>query len=446
MSVLKGSNNLLSVYNAAVLKHILLLLLLGILCTGNLYAQNKKQELEEKKRQLQKEIEYKNKLLDEVKSSKNKSMAQLAILNNKIQDQENLINILNNEVTVLNTQIVDVRTVITKKELELKQLKEDYARMVLNAYKNKNSYDRLTYIFAAKDLNQAFLRARYFQEYGTYRQKQLEEIEGKKKELNVKLQELQDKKVEQNNLLTDKEKEKVNLAQQKNGKEQMLNDLRQKERNLKEEVKERKRMAEKIKRAIDKLIAEEIERNNRRIAMAEAAKKAEAAKNNKAANTKTPKENETKSSGMKLSEQDMVLSNRFEDNQGKLPWPLTQGVITERFGKHEHPELKGIEINSNGVQITTTKGSEARAIFDGEVAAVAEVGGLDGKVVLIRHGEYLSVYYTLQNVNVKTGDKVKTKQQLGTVVTDDNNKTELHLEIYKGKSLLNPENWIVNRR
>ena len=409
--------------------------LLGLLCVAALgiiwsgfavSQQGKKKELEDKKKKLLKEIEEKKKLLSEIHGNTTKSLLQLAILNKKIESQEELISTLGGEISYLASQINETRSDIVTKEEQLKRLKDDYAAMVYQAYKNRNSYDRLIFLFSAKDFNQAYQRQKYFQQYAAYRKMQGEQIESKKKELNGRLQELESKKSEQNNLLGEEKSEKENLAKEKNEKNETLGELQKKEKDIKAEVAKKKKQSEKISAMIKKIIQDEIDKS-------------------KTKDTKPdPKNPKPKyKPEITLTPQEQIVSKNFEDNTGKLPWPVTEGVVVEKFGKYEHPDMPGIILYNNGVDIATKKGSEVRAIFDGEVKAVAEVGGMDGKIVIIRHGEYLSVYYTLGEVYVKTGDKVKTKQAIGKVITEDGEKTQIHLEIYKGKDNLNPESWIA---
>lgn len=435
MSKLKVKNN----FRAAAFVFLMLVMSAAyILCFSNgavsQNSQQLKKQLEDKKKQLQKEIEYKNKLLKEVKNTKNQSMLQLAIINNKIKDQEELIGTLNSEIVFIDGQIIETNNAIKKQEADLQKLKDEYAKMVFYAYKNRSSFDRLMFVFAAQDFNQAWQRMKYFQLYSQFRKKQGTSIETKKKELNDVLLTLEQKKSEQNSLLSEKEVEKKSLSDEKTNKESVLTDLQQKEKDLKDELKQKKQLAEKVKKAIDKLIEEEIKKQQELIA----------SKNKKKDNSPVDLKKKKKNYDPKIemTPEEEIVSKNFEGNSGKLPWPLKEGVITEKFGTHEHPDLAGVMINSNGVEMTTNKGSDVRAIFEGEVTAIAEVGGLDGKIILIRHGEYITVYYTLGEVFVKTGDKVKTKQVLGKIYTDDDGKSILHFEIRKGKDLLDPENWI----
>jgi septal ring factor EnvC (AmiA/AmiB activator) len=377
----------------------------------------KKKDLENKKQELQKEIEYQNKLLNEVKKNKNRSMIQLAILNNKIAKQQELISAIGKELELIEGTISETRQNIVQKETELKILKEDYAKIIYASYKNRDSYSRLMFLFAAQDFNQAFQRIKYMQYYTEARKKQAGLIEDTQRQLLTKKQELEDRKEQQSKTLSQKEVETGNLSKEKKNKEVVLTDLQQKEKDIRADIKKKKEQAEKLRKAIEKVIDDQIKKSN------------PSAKGDIKKITLTPEEKD--------------LSNNFESNKGKLPWPLTEGVITEEFGTHDHPDMPGIKISNNGINIGTNKGANVRAVFGGTVVAVASVGGLEGKVIIIKHGEYLSVYSNMDETFVKSGEKVKTKQSIGKVLTDDNGSTELHFEIWKGQSMLNPESWIA---
>lgn len=379
----------------------------------------KKKDLETKKQELQKEIDYQNKLLNEVKKNKNRSMIQLAILNNKIAKQQQLINTINSELNVIEGNISEAKEGIVKKQTELNLLKNDYAKIIFASYKNRDSYSRLMFMFASHDFNQAIQRIKYMQYYTEARKKQAGLIEDTQRQLLTKKQELEDRKEQQSKTLTQKQAETGNLSKQKKEKEVTLTDLQKREKDIRADIKKKKDQAEKLRKAIEKVIDAEIAKTMPKGKDAKEVKKI----------TLTPEEKD--------------LSNNFESNRGKLPWPLSEGAITESFGKHQHPDLPGVEINNNGVNIATNKGANVRAVFNGTVVAVASVGGLEGKVIILKHGEYMSVYSNIEEAFVNTGDKIKTKQSIGKVLTDDNGGTELHLEIWKGQAMLNPESWIV---
>ncbi len=393
--------------------------------SGNAYAQTqKKKDLEEKKNKIQMEIDYQNSLLNDVKQNKNRSMVQLAILNSKLSKQKELINTINSELNLLEGNISETQSEIRKKESELQVFKNEYAKIILASYKNKDSYSRLMFLFSSTTFNQAMQRIKYMQYYSEARKKQVVLIEDAQRQLQTKKQELENRKDQQKVVLVEKEAETGNLSNQKKSKEVLLTDLKKKERSIRDDINKKKAQAQNLKRAIEKVIEEEI---------AKARKASKAANNDVSAKiTLTPEEKE--------------LSDDFSNNKGRLPWPLVEGVITESFGKHNHPDLPGIEINNNGLDIGTNKGATVRAVFNGVVVAVASVGGMEGKVIIVKHGEYLSVYSNLEDTYVKTGDKIKTKQSIGKVLTSDTEGTELHLEIWKGQVMLNPESWIAKGR
>ncbi|MBI4945400.1 MAG: peptidoglycan DD-metalloendopeptidase family protein [Bacteroidetes bacterium] len=377
----------------------------------------KKKDLENKKQELQKEIEYKNKLLEEVKKNKNRSMVQLAILNSKIARQQELISTINKELDIIEGDISETTHTIRLKETELKILKDDYARIISASYKNRDAYSRLMFLFASADFAQAYQRIKYLQYYSEARKKQAGMIEDNQRQLQTKKQELEIKKEQRSKSLGEKEIETGMLSKQKKVKEVVLTDLQAKEKDIRAEIKKKKEQAEKLRKAIEKVIDDQIRKS--RLSVKGDIKKI----------TLTPEEKE--------------LSDNFESNKGKLPWPLAEGVVTESFGTHDHPDLPGIKVSNNGIDIGTNKGASVRSVFGGTVVAVASVGGIEGKVIIIKHGEYMSVYSNIEEAFVKSGEKIKTKQPIGKVLTDDNSGTALHFEIWKGQSMLNPESWIV---
>jgi len=376
-----------------------------------------KSDLEDRRKKLQQDIEYTNQLLRETKKSKKLSINQLLTLNKKLSVRQELINTINGQLYLLNRQINETSKSINSLKDELKKLKDDYARMIYNAYRNRDEYSRLMFIFSSTNFNQAFIRIKYLQQYSEYRHHQAEQIEIKQKELNEKLTELEISKAEKHKLLGAQVNEKEILKKEKGEKEEVLSQLQGKEKNLKADLTKKKRDAEQLQKAIMRIIKEEIAKSN-------------AAK--------------SKSEGNKLvlTPEAQKLSNSFSSNKGKLPWPVIQGVIIDRFGPHQHPSMPEITISNNGVDIATSKGALARAVFDGEVTGGVNIP-FSGQVVIIRHGEYLSVYSNLNEVYVKSGDKISTKQNIGSVIYDaDDAKTELHIEIWKGQTKLDPEDWL----
>lgn len=409
-----------------------------------------KQNLENKKKKLNEEINQINSLLNETKVGKKTSLNQLVAINKKISIREELISTIMAEIHQLNRGIKQNEKEINKLKENLNKLKAEYARMIYFAQRNKDSYSRLVFIFASGDFNQAYMRLKYFQQYSQFRKQQAQEIVNAQTQLLAKVNELKEKRHEKNVLLGNEEVEKGNLNKEKADQEVVLTELQKKEQDLKAELEKKKRDAENLQLAIKKLIAEEIKRKAEEAAKAEAAllaKKTAEKKTTEKKNTKTNKVKETKevkkeASIPELSEEAVELSNDFANNRGKLPWPVNKGYICEPYGEHEHPAIKGFMMFNNGVEICSSMGSQARAVFEGEVTAIS-ISPTGGKLVIIRHGEYLSVYSNISDVTVKTGEKVSLKQSIGTVLhNEDEGKSSLNLQIWKGQKTMDPADWL----
>ncbi|HKC69171.1 MAG TPA: peptidoglycan DD-metalloendopeptidase family protein [Bacteroidia bacterium] len=413
-----------------------------------------KKDLETKKKKLKEEINTINDLLHETKSSKKLSMNQVAILNKKISVREELIQTINYEIHLINKQINENQTAIKNLNATLDKLKKDYAAMIYFDYRNSDAYSKLMFLFAADSFNQAYQQYKYTQQIAEYRRKKAAEITDTQNEITKKNTELNSKKEEKKQLLGSEELEKLNLAKEKDDQENTLSSLQQTEKQLKGELDKKKSEIENLNAAIKKLIQEEIKRQQdeeRKHALALAKKKEERANKAKEKKTKpsAKKTEEEKKADAKEAAAEMAetkeaeqLSSDFSANKGKLPWPVAKGVITIGFGEQEHPTIKGFMINNNGVEISAAKGQNARAVFEGIVTGVTTVPGI-GKIVIIRHGDYLSVYSNLEEVLVKSGDKIALKQNIGTIAfNDDENRNVINFQIWKGQKILNPEEWL----
>ncbi len=457
-------------------------LLLLVICYWPLFIfaqKNDKKTLEHKKKKLNDEINQLNQFLDETKNTKKVSMNQLLILNKKITVREDLIKEIGGELNQLSSQINQNNLKISQLNKDLTQLKSDYGRMIIAAYKNKSSYNSLMFLFSSNDFTQAYSRLKYMQQINEQRRKQALAILGTQKEIGNTVLELQGKKVERSSLLQTEQKEKTSLTTEKVEKEQTLVQLQEKEKTLKEQLEKKKQETAKLQLAIQELIKAEIARKQKEIAdkvlarakrksMLEAAKKKSLAdKKKRESKSKTnteddkgknienkdnvviePKKIAEPETEVDLPEKDEstgpIIGADFASNKGNLPWPVSKGVIVESFGEHEHSVIKGFMTFNNGVDISTGKGSQVRAIHSGVVTSVANFNNL-GKLIIIRHGEYLSVYVHLGEVFVVQGQKINAKQAIGTVLYDENeNKNILQLQVWKGQSKLNPAAWISN--
>jgi murein hydrolase activator len=392
------------------------LLLISIYSNG--YSQSDKEKLQKDKQKLEEEILYTNKLLDETKKDTKYSLNELIILNTKIVQRQELINLFNKEINELNLLIKQKNDSITALNATLKTLKDNYAKMICFAYKNRSSYDRMMFIFSASDFNQAYLRLLYLQQYAEFRKKQVEKITKTQQEINLKLSNIELKKAEMKILLKEQDKEKKSLSNEIIEKNKKIKDLKDKEKELTNSIKEKEKAAKKIQTMIEALIAEEIKKVT-----------------NKSGKIKSNPNNS-------LSPTEIKLSAEFSDNKGKLPWPTENGIITATFGEHPHPIFPDIKIKKDGIDISTTSGANARAIFNGVVRAIISIPGSSNKAIIIRHGDYFSVYKNISTVYVKVGETVKTKQNIGLVDTNDS-KTELELQIWYGLIKQNPQDWIT---
>ena len=390
-------------------------------------AQTKKEnreKLESKKKKLEEEIALNKKLLEETSKNRKASVNQLNLLRNQIEKREALLDEINLGIDSLDRIIRDNGEVLVRQEQTLQQMKDEYARLIYHAWKTRNSYDRMLFVFSAENFNQAFRRLKYFQQFTEYRMTQAEQISMVADEVRQTMQDLSRQKEEKVGLLSENEKEKERLDREKKEKDKMYQDLKKKEASIRKTLEAKKAEAKKLQAKIEEIIASEIRKSSDKT-------------------NKTPVSN----TNMKnvLTPEEKLISDNFTSNRGKLPWPVSSGVISESFGEHDHPVLAGIKVKNNGINIATSKGSQARAVFNGTVVSVVSISELN-KVVILRHGDFFTVYSNLQTVNVSKGSSVTTKQVLGIIATEpEDGKTDLHFEVWEGKVLHNPVSWLTPR-
>ncbi len=407
--------------NRYIIRYSLFILVL-ISLPGLAVGQKTKKELEGKKKKLQQDIEYLNKVLEQTKNNKESSLGRLTTVSRKISLQEQVIETITKEIELIQYQIKDGNDTIDVMEVKLSDLKKEYARMVVDAYKTEKGYNKLSFIFASKDFEQAALRMRYMQEYQEYRHRQAIIIDSTSKEIGQNVTRLQKRKDEKSQLLGSIESEKRVLNTEKSDQQKIYDDLKGKEKQLKKELVDKQHASQKLDASIKKLVEEEIRRSNE--------------------NSK-PNKTGSKALELKLTPEAQQLSQNFENNKGNLPWPVVEGVIFRPFGAYS--PMPGITMTNNGIDIATSKGAIARAVFEGTVSVVTEDPSF-GKIIIIRHGQFYSVYVHLKEVFVKAGDKVKTKQTLGTILYDDQNQmADLELEIWKGQNKLDPQEWLFKK-
>ena len=383
-----------------------------------------RQELERNKQSLEEEIQLTNQLLRETQRSSEVNLNQLVVLNSQINRREQLLGTIQNEIRLINRRISSLVRTLEELENELEELKESYAKMIQLAARNRDAYQRMMFIFSSTDFNQAYLRMRYLQQYSRHRREQADRIQATQQEIDVQIAALEEERNNQQVLLTRQRQEVLDLAKEQATQEQTVARLRSREQQLMQQLREQERAARELQDAIQRVIAEERRR-------AQEAARAEG---------------RVTTDMFALTPEQQLLSDNFAGNRGKLPWPLERGVITGHFGEQPHPVLPGIKISNNGIDISTAEGSRARAIFEGTVSRVITVPG-GFYAVIIRHGEYLSVYSNLSEVFVSNGQTINVRQELGVVGTNQREaKTYLHLEIWKGNDKLNPATWIARQQ
>lgn len=340
---------------------------------------------------------------------------------------------------------------LVRLENDLKDKKKKYESSVQYLYKNRSVQDKLLFILSAKTLSQTYRRLRYVREYADYQRLQGEEILKKQEQVNQKKTELQQVKKAKASLLKEREVEKEKLEVQEKEKRTLVANLQKKQRGLQNELNKKRKEANQLNARIDRLIAEEIEKARKRAAEearkeAAARKKAAAKETKSAVNSSSEKATTKKAAPLEtytMDKADRELSGSFVSNRGKLPMPITGPyIITSRYGQYSVEGLRNVKLDNKGIDIQGKPGAQARAIFNGKVAAVFQLNGLFN--ILIRHGNYISVYCNLSSASVKTGDTVTTRQVLGQVFSDgaDNGRTVLHFQLRKEKEKLNPEPWL----
>lgn len=368
-----------------------------------------KQKLKTQISQLEKEIAYTNTLIEETQKNKDVSIIQIKLLDQQIKKQENLLKKLRQEIQRVDQEISQKQLMVHQKEEELQLLKDEYSKMIVFARKNLNQYDRLMFIFASQNFNQAYKRLKYFEQYSQYRKNQVVIIQHKQDSLESSIAKLIKLKTEKTELRQKEENEISKINRKKIKQERGLRELKGKEKQLKKDLQKKNREKEKLQKQIEKILTEEAR----------------------------------KAKEYNLTPDQIQLSKNFEENKGKLPWPVLKGVVYSSFGEHSHPVLKGIKTRNDGIDIVTNQGSNARVVFDGEVRSIISVPGSANFAVLVKHGNFFSLYSNLEKVFVKPGDMVKVKQDLGKISKDPEDKTtKLQFQIWKSTSKLNPVHWL----
>ena len=429
----------------------LLCIFIGCFCLAfPLLAQSNKliKELESTRGALQKQITESETLLKTTKKTVSSQLNGLAALTGQIEERKRYILTINKDVEAIDRELSSLERQLGQLQRDLKDKKRKYDSSVQYLYKNRSIEEKLMFIFSAQSLAQTYRRLRYVREYATYQRLQGEEILKKQEQVNKKKAELRQVRAAKADLLKERESEKMKLEKQEKEKRTLVTSLQKKQRGLQNEIAKKRREANQLNARIDRLIAEEIEKARKRAAeearREAAARKKDGAKTDKSATASGA--SKTKAAPLEtytMSKADRELSGDFANNRGKLPMPISGAyIITSHYGQYAVEGLRNVKLDNKGIDIQGRPGAQARAIFNGKVAAVFKLNGLFN--ILIRHGAYISVYCNLSSALVKQGDTVTTKQAIGQVFSDgaDGGRTVLHFQLRREKEKLNPEPWL----
>ena len=372
-------------------------------------------DLQQKKQSAAREIEYTSTLLNQAQQEEKASLNRLRLINNTISQRNVLISSLSEELSVYQDFIDNNNMVVRMLSDDIEEIKKEYAALIRLAYKNKNAVNDLMFLLSADNFNQAYRRLVYMRRYTSYRKKQADAIQVIQSLLNEKIKELEELRDTRRQLIEESREETVKLALEKTRQNAEINELKQQQQDLRQKLAQQRQVEQQLEREIQLMIEEQARGTT-----------------------------DAGEPAYKLTPEQKLTGTNFEQNKHRLPWPVERGVITERFGIHQHPVLSNVQVRNNGINIATEIGAEVRAVFDGEVTRVFGITG-GNTAVIIRHGKYLSVYSNLREVTVKKGDKVKAMQPIGTVYSDfdEAGKSILKFQIWRESQKLNPEEWIV---
>lgn len=397
----------------------IILVICFLLCSIFANAQSQKQkELEAKRQQLQQEMKQLNALLFSGKKQEKSVVTLVEDLNYKVSVRKNLIKITNDQANLLTREINENQNEISSLRDQLKQLKEDYAAMVVKSYKSKSEQSKVMFLLSSDNFQQAYKRLQYMKQYANYQKEQGEEIKAKTQKLQELNTALLKQKQDKQKLVEDNRLAKKQLEVELQEHEALMVSIRKSLSSYSVQIKKKQQEADRIDKEIDRLIREAI-----------------AASNKKAGKSTTSK-------GFALTAENKVLAANFTSNKGSLPWPVAKGVVKVKYGLQPHPIDKSLTVNSQGVRIATEKNSKVRAVFDGEVSEIMYIPNAN-PAIMIRHGNYITIYNNLSKIYVKKGDKITTKQHIGEVFTDSSTgETILGFRIYKETVPQNPASWI----
>lgn len=411
-------------------------------------AQTSRKALEARRHELISQISETNQLLKTIRQNRKTTVNQYITLQDQIAKRQELINTLEQEIEITDLSVSRAREVVFALEADVEILKKEYAEMARKAYRLKLTNNSLLFVLSADSFNEGFRRWNYLKQYDEYRQKQAVLIEGTQTTLSRKAVQLQERKSKKELLLKNELSQKNILTQELSTSDQLLARLRTDEVRVESELDKKKSAHNKLNQSISKIISSEIARQQKEV-------EKEVVKPVEPARTPSPNPNLNSPAEPKINTAPSIaktskpntnlrnLSSNFNSNQGKLPPPVENGIVVQKFGNQPHPTLKNVRINNNGIDIQTEKNANINAVFDGEVLGLKFIPG-NNYMVILQHGEYFTVYSNLEEVFLRRGDKVKTGEVIGKVALDKiSGNFEVHFEVWKNKELMNPSKWIT---
>lgn len=432
---------------------------------------DKREQLEAQKVRLQDELQLASKILEDTRKNKKLTLSEIQTFQKKIDLRESLLRNIKREIELLDEEILDLNKNIDTLQQEVKKKKEQYAEMIRQARQSKSTTSRLMFLLSSENFNQAIKRVEYLKQYAEYRRRQVALIKEKEQDIENNLAELERQKLRKVALSREMAAEQANLVAEKREQEEKIGKFKAKEKELAAEIEAKEKRSTKLENEIQRLIALEIKRarkaaerseieeramalglvrgkdftsntSNKRlenlIAAAKTAKEAESSTET----AEVPKSNTT---AYTMTPEARALAANFEANKKRLPWPVERGLVVSRFGRHRHPVAKNVMVRNNGIDIATEQGSKARATFNGEVSEIIPIPG-ESLAILLKHGNYFTLYKNVAVPYVKKGDPVDRGQELGLIFTDKiENKTVLHFEVWNNLDVLDPMLWLASK-
>ena len=392
-----------------MIKRLFIYMLLTLLALPMAAQKQSVNDLRKQREKTLRELEKTGQMLSETKKSEKATLNKLNLLSKDIATRKRLITNINSEIDALNTEMGELSSKRDSLQMVLEGLKTDYANLVRQTHYQDMMQSPLLFVLRAEDFNQAMRRIRYLQEFQQFRKEQVARIQNTQTEIDIQSELLESNRVEKEQTLTIHQREKENLARDERKQQNMLQQLKKKEKDLLAQQRKQQKKADDLNRKIEDII----------------------------------KQQTAKQKGQRMTKEQQLIAGGFEKNKGRLPWPVEKGVVSGEFGVHPHPTLSKVTVNNKGIYIQTTRGAAVRAVYEGEVTSCFVMGGTSA--VIIQHGNYRTVYTGLATISVKKGDKVKTKQTIGTVYTDpdNDNKTEMFFQVWKDKDIQNPSLWLA---